>query len=77
MPTLGKPKPRLLKYTSKPDNVGASEVAKAEPVYISGLPGADLSVKADAASGLEAAADLQALAEALSARIKALEDAAE
>lgn len=34
------------------------------------------SVEADAVSGLDAAANLQELAEALSARIKALEDAA-
>lgn len=37
----------------------------------------DHAIDADAASGLAAAANLQELAEALSARIKALEDAAQ
>lgn len=38
--------------------------------------GGEIAVTADAESGLEAAASIQELAEALSARIKALEDAA-
>lgn len=40
------------------------------------VSGGEIAVTADAASGLEAAASIQALAEALSARIKVLEDAA-
>lgn len=38
MPTLGKPKPRFLKFVSKPSTAAASELAKAQPVYIDGLP---------------------------------------
>ncbi len=38
MPTIGKPKPRLLKFVAKPTNVGNVELSKAEPVYIDGLP---------------------------------------
>lgn len=38
MPTIGKPKPRFLKFVSKPANVGNVELSKAEPVYIDGLP---------------------------------------
>ena len=78
MPTLGNPKPRFLKFVAKPANVGNVELSKAEPVYIDGLPvdAANTSVEADATSDLAAAADIQELAEALSARIKALEDAA-
>lgn len=40
MPTLGKPKPRFLRFVSKPSNVGNKELSQAEPVYIDGLPGA-------------------------------------
>lgn len=38
MPTIGKPKPRFLKFVTKPANVGNVELSKAEPVYIDGLP---------------------------------------
>lgn len=111
--------PRYFKLVPKPADVPASELAKAQPIYIDGLPSGegavtpeDVSqaattaewakvsgkpttfapitgtaanqaapgnhnhpVTADAASGLAAAASVQALAVALSARIKALEDA--
>lgn len=40
------------------------------------VSGGEIAVTADAVSGLDAAASIQELAEALSARIKALEDAA-
>lgn len=49
MPTLGKPKPRLLKYVDEPDNVGAVELSKAQPVYIAGLPTAEVTAAAFAA----------------------------
>lgn len=38
MPTIGKPKPRFLKFVTKPTSVGNVELSKAEPVYIDGLP---------------------------------------
>ena len=43
MPTIGKPKPRFLKFVAKPANVGNVELSKAEPVYIDGLPTFEVS----------------------------------
>ena len=43
MPTIGKPKPRFLKFVAKPANVGNVELSKAEPVYIDGLPAPGVS----------------------------------
>lgn len=34
----GSPDPKLFKFVDRPDSVADSEVAKAQPVYISGLP---------------------------------------
>ena len=43
MPTIGKPKPRFLKFVAKPANVGNVELSKAEPVYIDGSPAPEIS----------------------------------
>lgn len=53
MPTIGKPKPRFLKFVSKPAGVGNIELSKAEPVYIAGLPTPEAPKIADIA-GLQA-----------------------
>lgn len=53
MPTIGKPKPRFLKFVAKPANVGNVELSKAEPVYIDGLPTGGASEISDIA-GLQA-----------------------
>ena len=53
MPTIGKPKPRFLKFVAKPTNVGNVELSKAEPVYIDGLPTGGASEISDIA-GLQA-----------------------
>ena len=53
MPTIGKPKPRFLKFVTKPTNVGNVELSKAEPVYIDGLPTGGASEISDIA-GLQA-----------------------
>ena len=69
MPTIGKPKPRFLKFVSKPANVGNVELSKAEPVYIDGLP-------AGGASEISDIAGLQAILSDYEDRIAALENAA-
>ena len=38
MALLPKPKPRFFRFVAKPTNAAASELAKAQPVYIDGLP---------------------------------------
>lgn len=35
------PKPQLLRAVDKPENVSSQEIAKAQPVYIDGLPEGD------------------------------------
>lgn len=66
MPTIGKPKPRFLKFVAKPANVGNVELSKAEPVYIDGLP-------TGGASGISDIAGLQAILTDLEDRIAVLE----
>ena len=68
MPTIGKPKPRFLKFVSKPANVGNVELSKAEPVYIDGLP-------IGGASEISDIAGLQAILTDYEDRIAALENA--
>lgn len=69
MPTIGKPKPRFLKFVAKPANVGNAELSKAEPVYIDGLP-------TGGASEISDIAGLQAILTDYEDRIAALENAA-
>lgn len=68
MPTIGKPKPRFLKFVAKPANAGNTELAKAEPVYIDGLPTPEAPEIGDIAG-------LQAILTDLEDRISALEPA--
>ena len=66
MPTIGKPKPRFLKFVSKPASVGNVELSKAEPVYIDGLPTPEAPEISDIAG-------LQAILTDLEDRIAVLE----
>ena len=66
MPTIGKPKPRFLKFVAKPANVGNVELSKAEPDYIDGLP-------TGGASEISDIAGLQAILTDLEDRIAVLE----
>ena len=66
MPTIGKPKPRFLKFVAKPTNVGNVELSKAEPVYIDGLPTGEAPEISDIAG-------LQAILTDLEDRIAVLE----
>lgn len=68
MPTIGKPKPRFLKFVAKPAGVGNNELSKAEPVYIDGLPTPEAPKIADIAG-------LQAILTDFEDRIAALEPA--
>lgn len=88
MPTIGKPKPRFLKFVSKPASVGNVELSKAEPVYIDGLPTPEAPEISDieglqtaltglgdsiAALGISDIAGLQAILTDFENRITALE----
>ena len=66
MPTIGKPKPRFLKFVTKPAGVGNNELSKAEPVYIDGLPTPEAPEISDIAG-------LQAILTDLEDRIAVLE----
>ena len=71
MPSLGdKKKPQLFKYVARPASVGNSEVAKARPVYIDGLP-------AGGATDIGDIDGLQSIIEDFEQRIAGLEAAAE
>lgn len=88
MPTIGKPKPRFLKFVAKPAGVGNNELSKAEPVHIADLPTPEAPKISDIA-GLQAIitdyedridaleanniAGLQAILTGLEDRIAALE----
>ena len=66
MPTIGKPKPRFLKFVTKPAGVGNVELSKAERVYIDGLPTGEAPEISDIAG-------LQAILTDLEDRIAVLE----
>lgn len=78
MPTLPgfKPKPRFLKFVTKPTNVGAVELSKAEPVYIDGLPTGGATTIADIAGLQTILDDIQNVLDDHDSRIDALEAAA-